>query len=607
MHCIGPILEALRAEVLAYADERRKNGTLEFQDLLILARDVLASQPGVRAQLSERYNRILVDEFQDTDPVQIEIATLLASSGAVCAWDLADVAPGRLFFVGDPKQSIYRFRGADIDLYRRAAARFGERSPQLTVNFRSTPSILQWVNDVFGTVFRLDSEQVDYVDLAPSPRPAGREVAVRFFGHAHKDTDRWKPTARRVRLDEAPDIAAAIHAIKNDRWKVRDTSGRLRPARYNDITILLPARTTLPGIEQALEEADIPFRVESQSLLYATQEVRDLTAVLGAIDDPTDEVAVVAALRSPAFACSDRMLERFANAGGRWDYRRPLPEGIDVHDPVVEALARLRRLHDQRWFLTVSAMVETVARECRLFEVAVAHRRPRETWQRLRFVQERGRAFMEAGGTTLRQFVAWLRRQAETDARVVESVVPEPDDDAVRIMTVHAAKGLEFPIVLLAGLNTEPFKRHPAVIWDESGKPQVRVGNKDAGFESPGYEAARGREQNMDRLEKDRLLYVAATRARDHLVLSLHHKETTPGSENESQAQRLFRLCTQLEMTPWKPVLSSQPRFPELKPTDPGRHARAARHLARRAPNRHRESSPRSDLRRHRPEEGRAG
>ena len=284
---------------------------------------------------------------------------------------------------------------------------------------------------------------------------------------------------------------------------------------------------------------------------------------------PTDEVAVVAALRSPAFACSDRMLERFANAGGRWDYRRPLPEGIDVHDPVVEALARLRRLHDQRWFLTVSAMVETVARECRLFEVAVAHRRPRETWQRLRFVQERGRAFMEAGGTTLRQFVAWLRRQAETDARVVESVVPEPDDDAVRIMTVHAAKGLEFPIVLLAGLNTEPFKRHPAVIWDESGKPQVRVGNKDAGFESPGYEAARGREQNMDRLEKDRLLYVAATRARDHLVLSLHHKETTPGSENESQAQRLFRLCTQLEMTPWKPVLSSQPRFPELKPTDP--------------------------------------
>ena len=286
MHCIGPILEALRAEVLAYADERRINGTLEFHDLLILARDVLASQPGVRAQLSERYNRILVDEFQDTDPVQIEIATLLASSGAVCAWDLADVAPGRLFFVGDPKQSIYRFRGADIDLYRRAAARFGERSPQLTVNFRSTPSILQWVNDVFGTVFRLDSEQVDYVDLAPSPRPAGREVAVRFFGHAHKDTDRWKPTARRVRLDEAPDIAAAIHAIKNDRWKVRDASGRLRPARYNDITILLPARTTLPGIEQALEEADIPFRVESQSLLYATQEVRDLTAVLGAIDDP---------------------------------------------------------------------------------------------------------------------------------------------------------------------------------------------------------------------------------------------------------------------------------------------------------------------------------
>jgi ATP-dependent exoDNAse (exonuclease V) beta subunit len=339
-----------------------------------------------------------------------------------------------------------------------------------------------------------------------------------------------KANAARVRRREAPEIAQAIKAIRSQQWRIGDgTPEGTRAARYADITILLPARTALPPLERALEDADVPFRVESQSLLYATQEVRDLISILAAIDDPTDQVAVVAALRSPAFACSDAMLEEYARAGGRWDYRATAraEEALPPGHPVVESLAALHELHDGRWFETVSGLVEQVIRERRLFEVAFARRRPRETWQRLRFVQERARAFVDGGGATLRQFVAWLRAQAETESRVVESVVPESDDDAVRIMTVHAAKGLEFPIVILAGLNTKPVERYPSVIWDAEQRPHVRIGRKDAGFETLGYEPARKHESEMDKLEKDRLLYVAATRARDHLIVSLHHNVET--------------------------------------------------------------------------------
>ncbi len=554
--CIGPIFEALRDFVLQYAGERRASGELEFNDLLVLARDLLRDNETVRTRLHERYARLLIDEFQDTDPVQIELATLLATVAPPNGdgWDELKVPDGRLFFVGDPKQSIYRFRSADIELYQRAQLRFGQHPRRLTLNFRSGPGIIDWVNEMFEALFAPvpggSAEQVEYIALTAG---AGTDdlpgEPIRLLGGVH-DADGQKVGA--TRRIEAAEIARAIRTIRYEQWLVRDqhANNARRPARFADITVLLPTRTSLAVLERALEDAGVPFRVESQSLLYATQEVRDLTSVLAAIDDPTDEVAVVAALRSPAFACSDRALAEWAGAEGKWDYQRRLPALPDDH-PVMESMAALRVLHDARWFESVSSIVERVIHERRLFEVAFARRRPREMWQRLRFVQERARAFVDSGGTTLRQFVTWLRAQAESGSRVVESVVPESDDDAVRIMTIHAAKGLEFPIVILAGLNTKPQNSASAVIWDKDGVPQVRVGVKDAYFDTPGYAAAKVRELAMDRLEKDRLLYVAATRARDHLVVSLHHKAKT-----QCHAARLHQLCADTER--WVPLQFEQ-------------------------------------------------
>jgi ATP-dependent exoDNAse (exonuclease V) beta subunit len=160
-----------------------------------------------------------------------------------------------------------------------------------------------------------------------------------------------------------------------------------------------------------------------------------------------------------------------------------------------------------------------VIRERRLFELAFAHRRPQERWQRYRFVQGHARAFAGEPGTSLRRFVAWLRRQAEEGAMVADSPVPDPDDDAVRIMTVHAAKGLEFPVVCLAGLGTRPMDRPGKILWTQDGRPVPRI--KDD-LESEAFANLAAHHKEMEAYETHRLLYVAATRARDHLIVGLH-------------------------------------------------------------------------------------
>jgi ATP-dependent exoDNAse (exonuclease V) beta subunit len=542
------LLSELRRFILDYAEERRRAGRLEFHDLLVQARDLLRKNDDVRRAIRERFTHLLIDEFQDTDPLQIEIAALIASEDATHGtnWYDAPIDEGRLFFVGDPKQSIYRFRRADIDLYQRAQGRFERGLVRLTENFRSVPPVLAWVNRIFGELMGEEPAegQVAYVPLAPS-RADVAAPTVRVLG-GPKRGDLFT-----IRRNEAREIARLIQCAKEEGWQVV-VDGEQRAARYDDIALLLPTRTPLPPIEQALEDAGIPYRVESRSLVYDTQEVRELLSILRAIDDPTDQVALIAALRSPAFGCADDELLRYSQAKGRWDYRSHAPEGLPEDDPVVVAMASLRDLHERRWWETISGIVESVIRERRLFELAFAHRRPRERWQRLRFVLDQSRALAEAGGRTLRQFIDWAERQAGEGTRVVETVVPEPDDDAVRVMTVHAAKGLEFPIVILAGLNLQAASqpRNRPVLWGAAGQPEVTLGSK---FESPGYDALSQREAQMDTQEKVRLLYVAATRARDHLVVSLHHEQG-----KHSHAEKLSEICADAKKLWQKAEVSMQ-------------------------------------------------
>ena len=549
---LAALLPRLRDFTLDGAAARAGEGRLEFHDLLVRARDLLVADVAVRARLAHRYARLLVDEFQDTDPLQVEIATLLAAaepSAHVDDWQQVVVAPGRLFLVGDPKQSIYRFRRADIAVYEAARVVSAADEVGLTVNFRSRPGVLRWVNHVFGELMG---------EGEPGAQPPYRPVHPHRGGGdqpAHDVTVVGGPVAGRVdevRRQEAAALVDLIATAKDDGWPVEDRhGGPTRRARYDDIAVLVPARTTLPELEDALTRAGIPFRMESRSLLFRTDEVRTLLAILQAVDDPGDEVAVVAALRSPALACRDDELVAFRLAGGRWDYTATRADDVPEDDPVSVAMDRLRLLHERRWWTTVAGMVDLVVRELRLVELATAERRPRDAWRRVRYLLDQARAFTEAGGRTLREFVRWAGQQAESDAAVVETPVAEPDDDAVRILTVHGAKGLEFPVTILAGLNVQPPPRGPVVLWrPREGRVGVSVGARHRRFATPGFEELAAEERHLDEHERVRLLYVAATRARDHLVVSVFHQPGN-GAANTA-AGRLHALC---EAAPelWRP------------------------------------------------------
>jgi len=539
---LSALAERVRGMVLDYARDRRREGRLEFHDLLVLARDVLVGNPAVRGALARRYQALLIDEFQDTDPLQIDIAVLLATldtDAGTRSWSEIELVPGRLFLVGDPKQSIYRFRRADLGLYHRVEAALRPGHRRLEQNFRSVPAVLDWVNYVFARLLPEDEPgvQAGHVPLHPYRGPVvGAGTGVQVFGAPVAET-----RIGDIRTREAAEVATLVRRIKAEHWPIVDpATGVARDARYGDVALLLPTRTALPGLEQALEAAGVPVRIESQSLVYSTAEVRDLLSILTAIDDPTDEIAIVASLRTPAFGCTDRDLVEFRLAGGRWDYRREAGAGSTPATPVASGLAALRDLHEQRWWATVAETVSTIVRERRMLELAAAHPRPRDHWRRIRFLVDRARAYDDAGGTGLRGFVEWVQQQSDERARAVEVVVPEPDDDALRILTVHGAKGLEFPIVVLAGLNAAPQTRTSPVLWTDSGALEVAIGPQNTRIATPGYAAREDVERRLDEAERVRLLYVAATRARDHLLVSLHHK----AGDARSPAAKLWEHAT---------------------------------------------------------------
>ena len=554
--CARRVGSVIRRFTLDSAHERQRAGQLQFHDLLVFARALLrdaGNGSAVRARLHERYQRLLLDEFQDTDPIQIELAVRIAAavpldeSAGNASWEQVEVAPGHIFVVGDPKQSIYRFRRADISTFLAAAARFGADGGrvELTANFRTVAPVIDWVN----TTFRALMSEPDDTPLPVASQPqyialeqtraapvVGPPVCVLGRTELPKET-----RADELRASEADEVAATVARIMHEGWQVDDGEGGWRRARLGDITVLVPARTSLPFLEDSLDEAGIPFRAELSSLVYASRAVRDLLMVLRAVDDPTNYLHIVSSLRTPLLSCGDDDLFRFkCERNGRWSYLADQPESVPADDPVRMGLYYLRSLYNQRHWLAPSELLERIARDRRALELGFTEGRPRDVWRRLRFVIDQARAWSDATGGNLRQYLAWVKQQASEGARVAEAVLPESDDDAVRIMTIHSSKGLQFPITIVSGTSTVPHGlRAPAeVVFPATGVVGYKLGRDITTDE---YEAWKPVDEQMDFHERIRLLYVACTRARDHLVVSLHRKAraTAPKSAARTNAELL--------------------------------------------------------------------
>jgi ATP-dependent exoDNAse (exonuclease V) beta subunit len=523
--------EALAPTLQEYAEAKARAGGLDFLDLLLRARDLLRDDAVARASLQERFRLIFVDEFQDTDPLQAEILLLLASDDPADAdWRRARIAPGKLFVVGDPKQSIYRFRRADVSLYeevKRIVAASGGASVALTASFRAVPEIQSLVNVAFANVMRGDTPtQAAYVPLSRVRAPYAAQPAVIALPvpepYGKRDITNFAIEA------SAPQVVAAFvdWLIHESGWTFETEDGkreRIRPehvcllfrrlqSRYSDVA---------PRYLRAFDARSIPHVLTGASAMQDREEVRGLCNALAAIERPDDELSVFAALRGPFFALLDSALLAFRD---RFGPLHPYRGGraadaarADLPPPLAEvaaALAVLRALHGARNHRPFS---ETMAR---LLSATRAHAglavwpTGEQALANVARLLELGRRCERSGVGSFRAFVDAMMSAAQGSAS--DPPAYESDTPGVRLMTVHKAKGLEFPVVILADVTHREVPTEPSRVTDPARRlcalklcgatPRDLLERADAELE-------------REREESARILYVAATRARDLLVV----------------------------------------------------------------------------------------
>jgi ATP-dependent exoDNAse (exonuclease V) beta subunit len=536
-----------------WESRKRQSGFLDFDDQLDAARRLLASSRAARSEFRNRYAALLVDEFQDTDPVQLEIVLLL-SSADLDQTDPARVrpAPGRLFIVGDPKQSIYRFRGADIETYletvapARAQALALERL-ELTTNFRSVPSILRFVDEAFRDAMQPQGNyQPGYLAFGGlGNRKEERESpSVRILGD-RDETGKFIGSGRDFAELEASRIARLVAGIHDsEAWQVEERSaepGRAGPkwraAKYGDIAILLPVLTRVDRLEDELRAAGIPYVLEGGKFYYARSEVTSAITVLRALANPNDAAALYGALRSIFFGLSDEDLLRAHLGGAPLDYRVPLSES----SPLFRPYRILSELHRQRHDRPASETYERLLRQTGAREVLAVR-----GFQSLANLGKLARTLRSIQrDKTFSQVVDILIAMDEEGVAESESRLMEEKSDAVRILSIHRAKGLDFPIVIVAGLGFQTGNRRENFLVDlhQQKTFALKIGAKDEGFYTPNWDLLSEDDKRKEGAELTRLLYVALTRARDHLVLCTHVKgKTNPDSEQPAPDFERTRL-----------------------------------------------------------------
>ncbi len=524
---------ALRAEmwelVLQYDALKRHAGKLDFVDLLILARDLVRGNAEVRGYLQNRFTHIFIDEFQDTDPLQAEILLLLCSDDAA-QYDWLQVAPkpGKLFVVGDPKQSIYKFRRADVVLYRAIRDALQERGVgvvQLTTSFRSSRPIQDCVNAAFASDMQDDAEagQAGYSPLhgdtapiesqpsivvLPAPRPYGSAQISR------KAIDACLPETI---------VAYVEWLIRESGWKVRDAenAGELVPISSRHICVLFRRFTNFGrdisrDYVRGLEAREIPHLLIGSKSFHSREEVETLRAALTAIEWPEDELAVFSTLRGSLFAIPDHVLLQFHHDFGRLHPFRSLPESMPAEfEPVGEALRILADLHRGRNRRPIAATVNALLESTRAHAGFALRPAGHQVLANVYRIADLARSFELSGGISFRGFVDELGTQAEK-ADSAEAPVLEEGAEGVRLMSVHRAKGLEFPVVILADMTANIAAGDPdRYIGAIEGLCATRL-LRCAPWELRDHEAE---ERLRERAEGVRVAYVAATRARDLLVV----------------------------------------------------------------------------------------
>jgi CRISPR-associated exonuclease Cas4 len=552
-------LSAELGDVLAeYEAFKKRAAVLDFDDLLFTCRDVLRNYPVVRTNAGGRFSRILVDEFQDTDPVQAEIMFLLCSADDHAqSWHLRSLRPGQLFLVGDPKQAIYRFRGADLATYltvRRAIEdQFPNNILRVTANFRSRGQILDHVNLCFEE--KLSAQEAGYVALRGT-RPAVKDgppcvakVSVQLPPETRVDSSR----------DEEARVVAEVCARLIGNIEIKLNDGETRRLSPGDIALLAPVSTDLWRYERALEEAGLPFASQAGKNLFRRQEAQDLVALIRALADPRDTLALGALLRGPLVGLTEQeLLDITAGLATPDDNDRIVGLSLRTdpaavrHPIALEVLTILQDLR-RRVHSTTPALILAEAIERLRVRAIVAARSADQAVRSLANIDglvERARSYRVRGFV---QFARDIDDEWSSSSGSPEGMV-EADGQSIEIVTVHSSKGLEWPVVIPINRASMPRRAETFVYRRRDETLHWALGQ----VVPPSLGDALLAEETEKRNENLRLLYVACTRAMELLILP-----DFTWSNDASWAKLLdFKLDTVPELD-----LSSLPRASIVSPS----------------------------------------
>ena len=509
------LLEPLIREIrMSFAQK----GWVSFDGLLAKARALLRDHQAVRERIKRDYRAVLVDEFQDTDPIQYEIILAVSERQGHHARDWHEMAlePGKLFIVGDPKQSIYAFRRADIEAFDRVVQKIeadGGMVQALTTNFRSDAAVLGPVNDVFDRLFErrpLIQPANVRLEVRPQRRPsllnAGVRLHVTVPGEGEEAVDAAKATR-----DESEGLA---------RWIKDELSTHLN-LKAGQIALLFRKLTQADTYLDALRRYDIPYVIEGEKHFYRRQEVIDLMNVLRVLDHPHDSVALAGLLRSPLGGLTDRHLYDLRQADC-FNYLHESQIAAWNH-PSADAVQRLYRhlawLHREVGVLPLGEAIQIIFDRLPLLEIAGASLHGEQAVANLLKIKQTAAALSDRPHLTLSGFVDLMVSRLDDQPDEAESPLSEESSDAVQILTIHKAKGLEFPVVILPGLHQGSGRERsvPTVTYDwSSGTYGLSLGEQQTFGSVLVQEKLKMREE----AERRRVLYVGMTRAKEVLLLS---------------------------------------------------------------------------------------
>jgi ATP-dependent helicase/nuclease subunit A len=537
--------ELLLAYERAYRAAKDRESALDFEDLQLLARELLREHDQVRERESWRFRSIMVDEFQDTNRLQCELIDLLtgswdagdgagpestvppgmgpestvpsaASGGGVAGPRPAGAAAGEgrvgeLFFVGDEFQSIYRFRHADVEVFRERREQAGGVLA-LTQNYRSRPEVLEVINHLFSADFGDAFQPLAAAGRFPDPA----------FGPAVEllvtDKDSYKGTGTHWRAAEARHIARRVRELVD--------SGE---AEAGEIVLLFAAGTDARLYEEELRAAGLPtFRATGRDY-YHQQQVVDLIAYLRLLHNRYDDEALVSVLASPLVGVSNDALILLRRAAPKRPLfaglENELPEGLSERDERLfrAFLQRYERLAAQASSLTLERLCEQIVCEHDYDLAVLAQWDGRRRYANLRKLARLARSYEELRGPDVEGFVRFVAEQDAVGASELEAVAEEEGTDVIRLLTIHSAKGLEFKVVVVADAGRDRARSDAdEILCLPDGRLGFRVADPASGKRLPTaeYETVKAAERDAEEAERRRLYYVAMTRAIDRLIVS---------------------------------------------------------------------------------------